>query len=198
MELSLLSDEQLIALAQNNDENATEELIKRYKFVSFSVARSFYLTTGDDDDLIQEGFFGTLNAIKTYNGKSSLKNYIYNCAKRRMLSLIRKENSSKNLPFINYISLSSSDEVDSDKTDIIIDNAIGPEEQLINREKEEELKSNINSALSELEHDILILFLQGYSYMDIGKKVNKSVKSIDNAIQRIKRKVRPILNGKQG
>lgn len=193
MDYSSLTDDVLIEKAQNNDVLATEELIKRYKFVSYSVARSFYLTTGDNDDLIQEGFFGTLNAIKTYNGKSSLKNYIYNCAKRRMLSLIRKENSIKNLPFLNYLSLSGSDDVDADKTDIIIDNSIGPEEQIINTEKEEELKVKINSLLSELEHKILVLFLQGYSYADIGKTVGKSIKSIDNAIQRIKKKVRPIL-----
>ncbi len=193
-----LSDEELAVLAQRKDENAIEELFNRYKYIASSVAHSYFLNGGDSEDLLQEGLFAIFKAITSFNAKSSLKTYVYTCVKNRIFNLIKSSNRYKNQPLNNYLSLSGGAESDTeiDKTEIIIDKHFGPEEICINAESENELKSIINKVLSKFEYDILVYYLKGYSYREISEKIHKKEKSIDNAIQRIRRKILLALNSK--
>ncbi len=197
-EMKKLSDERLVALAQLKNENAIDELFNRYKYIASAVARSYFLNGGESEDLLQEGLFAVFKAITSFNAKSSFKTYVYTCVKNRIFNAIKSSNRYKNQPLNNYLSLSGSIDNDSDvdKTEIIIDKHFGPEEICINAEAENELKSIIHKVLSKFEYDILIYYLKGYSYREISEKFEKNEKSIDNAIQRIRKKIIMALKNK--
>lgn len=188
------TDEELVALAKENDAEAIELLMERYKGAVKAITRSLYLSGGDSEDLIQEGMVGIFKAIATYNGKASFKSYVFACVKNNVLSAVKKDSSNKNLPLKNYISLSGADG-DADKTEIVISGEPDPETDYINKESEKELKKSIKNILSALEYRILTLYLQGFSYAEIGAAIGKSSKSADNAIQRIRKKVVRTLSG---
>ncbi len=190
MDYSAMSDEELLAACKNGKENeeALGVLLMRYKHTVNMVARAYFLSGGDTDDLLQEGMIGVFKAISTYNGKSSFKNYAYKCIKTTILSAVKKSGRLKNKPLYNYISLSS-EEGDDDKNAFLSDDSFDPEEKYINDEAEKELKARIKESLSELEYKILNLYLAGYSYREIAEKTDKSVKSVDNAVQRIRKKI---------
>ena len=198
VEAKNISDEQLVLLAQQKDESAIDELFNRYKYIAASVAHSYFLNGGDSEDLLQEGLFAVFKAITSFNAKSSFKTYVYTCVKNRIFNVIKSSNRYKNQPLNNYLSLSGSfdSDGDADKTEIIIDKHFGPEEIYLNAEAENELKSIINKVLSKFEYEILICYLKGYSYREISDKVGKKEKAIDNAIQRIRKKIILALNSK--
>ena len=188
MKYSNLTDEELAFLAKT-DENALERLMEKYKPMINAQARSYFLNSGDAGDLIQEGMIGVFKAITSFNGKSSFKSYVFTCIRSSIITAVKKSNRIKNKPLNNYVSLSGGDGDDEDKTLIISDKNFDPEKNYIEMEGEIELKRKIKEALSHFEHEILVLYLQGFSYADISKKTNKKEKSIDNAIQRIRRKL---------
>ena len=189
MEYKKLSDERLAQLAKDGDAEAMEKLIVRYRYLVTSIAHSYFLIDGDLEDLIQVGQIGIFKAINTYNGKVEFKFYAYKVVKNTVLSAIKKSNTSKNLPLNNYIPLSGFVDGDNDKNILLADENFSPEETYINNETEEELKDRIFSSLSKYESEILTYYLQGYTYVEISSKLNKSIKSIDNALQRIKKKL---------
>ena len=184
-----LTDEQLVELARANNTSAIDELFNRYKYIVSSIAHSYFLSGGDTEDLLQEGMLASFKAINTFNGKSSFKSYLYLCVKNRILTVIKSSNRFKNQPLNNYISLSGVVDGDLDKSEIIIDTDFSPEEKYINIESATELVAKIKDALSEYEYDILTLYLKGYSQKEISEKTNKKDKSVDNALQRIKKKI---------
>ncbi len=189
LELKSMTDEQLVLLAQVKDGSAIDELFNRYKYIASAVAHSYFLNGGDSEDLLQEGLLAIFKAITTFNTKYNFKSYVYTCVKNRILTVITSSNRYKNQPLNNYISLSGTFDDDIEKNEIIIDNEFGPEETYINIESENELKDIINKCLSSYEHKILFYYLKGYSYREISEKLNKKEKSIDNAIQRIRKKI---------
>ena len=189
MEYKKLSDERLAQLAKDGDAEAMETLIVRYRYLVTSIAHSYFLIDGDLEDLIQVGQIGVFKAINTYNGKVEFKFYAYKVVKNAVLSAIKKSNTSKNLPLNNYIPLSGFVDGETDKNILLADENFSPEETYINNETEEELKDRIFSSLSKYESEILTYYLQGYTYVEISSKLNKSIKSIDNALQRIKKKL---------
>lgn len=189
MEVEKLTDEQLVEFARENNANAIEELFRRYKYIISAVAHSYFLSGGDAEDLIQEGMLAGFKAINTFNGKSSFKSYLYLCVKNRILTVIKSSKTFKNQPLNNYISLSGMVDGDIDKTEIIVDAGFSPEEKYINAETANELVDKIKNTLSEYEYEILTLYLKGYSQKEIGERVNKKDKSVDNALQRIKKKI---------
>ncbi len=195
MEFNELKDEELAVKAQKNGEGL-EILMARYKNMVNSFARSYFLSDGDVDDLIQEGLVGLFKAISSYNGKASFSSHAYTCIKSSIISAVKKSNRLKNAPLLNYVSLTGASEDSNDKTDIILDKAFGPEEIYINAESMQELNNVIENTLSKFENNILALYLNGYSYSDIAIKTNKDVKSIDNALQRIRKKLVVIIKGK--
>lgn len=192
-----MTDEQLVLLAQIKNENAIDELFDRYKYIASAVAHSYFLNGGDSEDLLQEGLLAVFKAITTFNTKYNFKNYVYKCVKNRIITVITSSNRYKNQPLNNYISLSGTFDSDIEKNEIITDNEFGPEETYINTESEKELKAVINECLSAYEHKILVYYLKGYSYREISEKLNKKEKSIDNAIQRIRKKILLSLNTKK-
>ena len=197
IDLKNMADEQLVLLAQVKDEGAIDELFNRYKYIASAVAHSYFLNGGDSEDLLQEGLLAIFKAITTFNTKYNFKAYVYKCVKNRIITVITSSNRYKNQPLNNYISLSGTFDNDIEKSEIIIDNEFGPEEVYINTESEKELKAIINDCLSSYEHKILFYYLKGYSYREISEKLNKKEKSIDNAIQRIRKKLLLSLNTKK-
>ncbi len=192
MENYKLSDEELVVLANSgaDKEDALLTLMNRYKHAVISVARAYFLNGGDTDDLVQEGMIGVFRAISTYDkNKGQFSSYAFLCIKSGILTAVKRGNSLKNSPLKNYVSISGLDDDSIDKTLVISDLTFDPAERVIGKEAETELKILISKTLSKLEYNILVYYLDGYSYTEIGDKMNKPIKSVDNAIQRIKRKI---------
>jgi RNA polymerase sporulation-specific sigma factor len=189
MELEKLTDEELVVKAKEGNNLAVNVLARRYKTVVSAITHSYFLVGCDSEDLLQEGMIAVVNAISSYKGDATFKTYATTCIRNRIFSLIRNFNSQKNKPLNNYVSLSGYLDGDSDKTDVIIAKTFGPEETYINKEDVEERKKTIEQSLSKYEYKILQLFLSGYSYEKISKLINKNEKSIDNALQRIRKKL---------
>ncbi len=189
MELEKLTDEELVFLAQKGDEKAVNMIARKYKTLVSAITHSYFLYGCDSEDLLQEGMIAVVSAINSYSGGASFKNYATVCVRNRIFSLIKSFNNSKNKPLNNYISLSGDADSDNDKSDIIIAKSFGPEETYLNQETLEEYNKMIEKTLSKLEYKILQLFLQGYSYEKIAKTLLKNEKSIDNALQRVRKKL---------
>jgi RNA polymerase sporulation-specific sigma factor len=180
------SDEQLVELYKNGNVAVFEVIYARYKNLIRSLARGLFLIGGDNEDLMQEGVLGFLNAVNTFNGASGFSTYAYTCIKNSMLSAVAKAQSKKNSPLNTSVSLAT-------QTDEFLNLYLDPEDELIGIENERELMQKITAELSSFEITVLKLFLEGLSYVEISEKLNKPAKSIDNALQRIKRKISNIL-----
>lgn len=189
MDYKKFTDEELVKMAQGKDAEAMTTVIERYKNYVKIAVRPYFICGGDSEDLLQEGMLGVFRAVETFNGKSSFKSYVYICVKSGILSLIRKYNSDKNKPLNNFISLSGDSETDLDKNFLMSSFKDNPEKAFIDTEGEKEFFGKVEKSLSSLEFKILNLFLEGYSYLEIANKLSKNEKSIDNALQRIRKKV---------
>ncbi len=186
---SSLTDEQIVELAQSNDALAMETIVARYKNYVKKVIRPYFIIGADYEDLLQEGMIGVFKAVQTFNGKASFSSYAYLCIKSSVYSAIKKSQREKNKPLNNYVSLCGDADNDVDKNEFIVSTADDPETSYIDKESEGEFLKSIRGELSDMEYNILTLFLQGYSYKEIGNKYSKSEKSIDNALQRVRRKI---------
>ena len=182
-----LSDEQLVELYKAGDGNAFDELLGRYKQLIMSAGRSFFFAGGDYDDVMQEGFLGLLKAANTFNGKSSFKSYAYLCIRSKIFNAIKSSQSAKNKPLNSAISIYSGS-VELDK--LLYDD---PEKAFIADESVNEKIALINSKLSKMEILVFNYYMQGLSYTEIGRRMGKDYKSIDNALQRIKKKISELL-----
>ena len=188
-----LSDEELASHAQNNEEMAVNTLLKKYKSLVNQIARSYFLTGGDMEDIVQEGMIGLYKAIMHFkNTKSaSFKTFASTCIKNQVQSAVRVASSEKNkvlssaIPIIDQL---NSDEED-EKEIIFPSDLPSPDEKLIEKESLKEIMTKIKETLSSLELKVLTLYLKGYSYNEIAKISNLNKKSIDNALTRIKNKL---------
>ncbi len=192
----ILTDEELCKLAQKKNTDAVDVLINRYLKLVKSIVHHYYLTGGDLEDLIQVGQIAVFKAINSYSGKAEFKHYVFKCVKNAILSAIKRYNTLKNLPLNSSFSLSGLNNDDEDKNPLIADLKFDPVEKIVNLESELELKNNISEILSKYENLILSYYLQGYSYVEISEILKKSTKSIDNALQRIKKKISLKINVK--
>ena len=188
---SLLSDEELVKKSQAGEEDATEQLIYRYKNAVKAKARNFFLAGGDTEDLLQEGMIGLYYAIKSYNGESTFKSFAYLCIKRQLINAIKRAACDKHRPLNEYETLTG-----EASAELKLPSQSSPEEIFIWDEDLNSLSARIKDELSELEFNILELYLKGMSYSEIAKKTGKDIKSVDNAIQRIRKKVMMIKAGK--
>ena len=183
---------------RENSEEANELLYDKYKPLIEKNARRLLKYCNYNglelNDLIQEGMIGVFKAITSFNGKSSFKAYAYTCIKTNIITAIKKSNRNKNKPLNNYISLSGTDGNDEDKNLLVCDKNFDPERKVIEMESHDELRETIKQKLSQFEYKILLYYLQGFSYSDISERTGKKEKSIDNAIQRIRKKLQE-LNG---
>lgn len=185
-----LTDEQLVALSKVDKGKPFEILISRYDKLIRGIVNKYFCLDADREDLRQVGLLALTVAVDNFNGQGNFQAFAYTCVNNSVLSALRSSNSKKNKPLKNYIPLSGYGDVDSDKTEILVDSKIGPEEFFLDNEKKNEMEKIIKESLSQLEYKILALFLQGFSYEEIGNKLDRIDKSIDNAMQRIRKKLR--------
>ncbi len=183
------SDEELVLSAQGGDRAATEELLNRYKNVVRAQARSFFLIGGETEDLIQEGMVGLYAAVHDYDGgkdrRLSFKNFAYLCISRRIADAVKHAARDKNRPLNNYVSIFDPHFELADE--------FSAEEELIRREDRTEFLQKMSKALSPFEFQIVIMYMDGMSYARIAEATGKDVKSIDNALQRSKKKLMGII-----
>ncbi len=196
----LKTDEEVAKRARDGCHEALEFLIGKYKNFVRAKARSYFLIGADREDIIQEGMIGLYKAIRDFRGDklSSFKAFAELCITRQIITAIKTATRQKHIPLNSYVSLDKPiyDE-DSDRTllDVISGVRItDPEYLMVNSEEYNDIELKMTEILSSLEWKVLMLYLEGKSYQEIAKELNRHVKSIDNALQRVKRKLERYLN----
>ncbi|MGE5703881.1 MAG: RNA polymerase sporulation sigma factor SigH [Clostridia bacterium] len=199
----LMSDEEVVDLVRENDAEALEYLINKYKNFVRAKARSYFLIGADREDIVQEGMIGLYKSIRDFRGDklTSFKAFAELCITRQIITAIKTATRQKHIPLNSYVSLDKPiyDE-DSDRTllDVICGTKVtDPEELFINREEFDDIEGKMSEILSELERQVLMLYLDGRSYQQIAVELKRHVKSIDNALQRVKRKLERYLEGRE-
>ena len=188
-------DEEIIRKAKAGDDTALEYLINKYKRFVRAKARTYFLIGADREDIIQEGMIGLYKAIRDFRGDklSSFRAFAELCITRQIITAIKTATRQKHIPLNSYISLNKpifDEESDRTLMDIINEeNVSDPEEMMISREEFAGIELKMNEILSNLEWEVLSKYLQGRSYQEIAQELNRHVKSIDNALQRVKRKL---------
>ena len=197
-----MADEQVVKLAQEQDGAALEYLLNKYKNFVRTKARSYFLIGADHEDIVQEGMIGLYKAIRDYRAEklSSFRAFAELCVTRQIITAIKTATRQKHIPLNSYISLNKPIyEEDSDRTllDVITEEGMSnPEEMIIDREDLSMIEGRIGQMLSDLEKDVLVRYMEGKSYVEIAEEMDRHVKSIDNALQRIKRKLLKYLEEK--
>ncbi|MCR8660736.1 RNA polymerase sporulation sigma factor SigH [Paenibacillus endoradicis] len=193
------TDEEIVEAVRNGESIALEYLINKYKNFVRAKARSYFLIGADREDIVQEGMIGLYKAIRDYKGDklSSFKAFAELCITRQIITAIKTATRQKHIPLNSYVSLDKPiyDE-DSDRTllDVICGTRVSdPEELIINQEEFSGLEDKMAEILSDLERKVLMLYLDGRSYQEIAVDLKRHVKSIDNALQRVKRKLEKYL-----
>ncbi|HEY8778485.1 MAG TPA: RNA polymerase sporulation sigma factor SigH [Solirubrobacterales bacterium] len=191
-----LDDHYLVALAKEGKPDAYDSIVRRYRGFVRLKASSYFLLGGESDDLIQEGLLGLYKAVRDYrtDRESSFRNFAELCITRQIITAVKTATRNKHTPLNQYVSFSQSPAAagDSDSTlDEILPGptAFDPVNQVIATEELESLVSCLSSVLSDLESRVLSLYLDGYSYEVIAEKLDCDTKTVDNALQRVKRKV---------
>ncbi len=186
----MYSDDELIILARNGDEMAEEILAKRYGKLVRICARQFFLVGGDGEDLIQEGMLGLLNAIRRYDpvGDASFKTYAERCIRNRLLTAVESANRMKNDPLNRGVPLDVWQREDDGMTHSDQFSVRCPEDIILEREQATEIRAEYRKRLSKFESEVLERYLDGLSYREIAVSMGKTEKSIDNAVQRIRKK----------
>jgi len=189
------TDEEVAVEAKFGDNIALEYLINKYRNFVKAKARSYFLIGADREDIIQEGMIGLYKAIRDFKDDklSSFRAFAELCITRQIITAIKTATRQKHIPLNSYVSLNKPiyDE-DSDRTllDILSGTKVtDPEELMINREEYNDIEFKMGEVLSELEWRVLMLYLEGKSYQEIALELKRHVKSIDNALQRVKRKL---------
>lgn len=200
-----LSDDELIARLREGESEVADFLINKYKDLVRTKARSMFILGGDSEDLIQEGMIGLFKALRDYDfGRdASFLTFADLCVSRQMYTAVQASSRKKHSPLNTYISFYSSfDEagkIDEDK-DIIealnLEETISPEDMVINKENMDALERKIGEVLSPFEKEVLELRITGLNYVEISKILGKDEKSTDNALQRIKSKIKKIIKDK--
>ena len=190
-----LSDEELLSMHRAGDKRAEDTLYARYKQIVRSKARTYFLIGADREDIIQEGMIGLYKAVLDYqtDRQASFRSFAELCITRQIISAIKSATRKKHMPLNTYISFNRS-VFDGDNERPLIDvltstRMTDPEEVLIGRENYAAVADSIEHSLSKLEHNALGLYLYGYSYQQIADALQVTTKSVDNAIQRVKKKL---------
>jgi RNA polymerase sporulation-specific sigma factor len=186
----------LIALAKQGNADAYDRIVRRYYGFVRLKASSYFLAGGDSEDLIQEGLVGLYKAVRDYrtDRESSFRNFAELCITRQIITAVKTATRNKHTPLNHYVSFSSSAASADDDAPSLDEMIPGspihdPVSQVISSEELRSLVGCLSTALSELESDVLSLYLDGYSYEQIGERLGCDTKTVDNALQRVKRKV---------
>lgn len=190
---SALSDDELVGLFRSGDGVAGSELAVRYRPLVKRCTRPYFLVGGDSEDLIQEGMIGLVSSIQSYQpgGSALFRSYAELCVKRRILSAIKAAARFKHMPLNYRLSLEDIYSDDGEALARMADERynLSPEELIIEQEKKNDLYALCRRILSPLEKKVLAFYLEGLSYEEIAGRCGKPVKSVDSALQRIKRKL---------
>lgn len=189
-----MTDNQILQLIKAKDDEAMEFLIKKHSPIVKKEIRTMYIIGAETEDLYQEGMIGLFKAIRDFesNKGAAFSTFATMCVKNQVKSAVTAANRKKHLPLNQYISIYASlDEDGYDNEDLFMDDGVktNPEKRIVARENEDELMNTIKEKLSKLEIRVLNLYLEGLSYADIGQKLQKSEKSVNNALQRIRKKL---------
>lgn len=189
----MMTDEEISLKAQQGDDSAVNELLSKYKSLVNKIARSYFLTGGDMEDIVQEGMIGLYKAVKHFNTlkNASFKTYASTCIKHQIQTAIRNASSEKNKILSTALPIfDQTVNEDDEEIEVLFPSSIpSPDDKLIAKEHIEEIKEKIYKTLSPLEIKVLSLYLKGYSYNEIAEMGSISKKSIDNALSRIKNKL---------
>ena len=191
------SDEDIVEQARAGDEIALEHLLIRYKNFTRVKARSYFLVGADKEDIVQEGMIGLYKAIRDFQAErqSSFRAFAELCITRQIITAIKSATRQKHIPLNSYVSLNRPvSHEDGDQDRVLVDvlsthTAADPVELVISSEEVRSMQTSFSEILSDLEAHVLHLYLEGKSYQEIAAGLKRHVKSIDNALQRIKRKV---------
>ena len=192
-----LSDTELQNMSANGDRFAEEALVERYMRQVLCCARPLVLAGGDTEDLIQEGMFGLISAIRRYDPQAgaSFKTFAEHCIRTRLISAVRSASRLKHFPLNDGMSFEQlSEDFCAQLSAIPEIFRYSPEVLVLARESKEELYEAFSRCLSKLEKSVLSLYLDGYSYSEIAQRINRDQKAVDNAVQRIRRKLARNLN----
>jgi RNA polymerase sporulation-specific sigma factor len=189
-------DDALVAAARAGDDRALAELLTKYRAFARAKARSYFLVGADHEDIVQEGMIGLYKAIRDFNPEltASFRAFAELCVTRQIITAIKTATRQKHGPLNNYVSFSrpvlADDEGDRCLGDVLPTSAIcDPADLVISAERIRALQQHFDAALSDLEAEVLRLYIDGKSYHEIAEVLDRHVKSIDNALQRIKRKL---------
>ena len=197
-----VTDEQLIRDFRNGDREIMDHLMMKYKAMVRKKARAMYLFGGENEDLIQEGMIGLFKAIRDYRPEkeSSFYHFAELCISRQMYTAVQASGRKKHMPLNTYISLSGeTTHTDEQKENVPLENVLqsgqlsDPEKMLIDRENVEYIEQMIQSRLSSFEKQVLDLYLTGMGYVEIAKVLGRDEKSTDNALSRLKSKLRKVI-----
>ena len=201
--LEHLTDEEVVELAKYGNVGALEFLINKYKNFVRAKARTYFLIGADREDIIQEGMIGLYKAIRDYryDRQASFRAFAEICVTRQIITAIKTATRQKHIPLNSYVSLNKPvfDE-ESERTlgEVVITEKDGnPEDLFINQENLMDIESTMNKILSPLEQEVVGLYLEGKSYQEIAEQLDRHVKSVDNALQRVKRKLEQYLEKRE-
>lgn len=194
-----MEDEDIVELANANNSHALEFIIYKYKNFVRSKVRTYFIVGADKDDIIQEGMIGLYKAIKDYDRKklASFRSFAEICITRQIITAIKTATRQKHTPLNFYISLNKPVYEESERTleDVIPEEKnIDPMELFIGREDLDLIETKIEEVLSPLELEVLTSYLEGRTYQEISRNIKRDIKCIDNALQRVKRKLERYLN----
>lgn len=190
-----LSDEELVELSASGDRRATEFILSKYKNLVRNRAKAYFLAGADRDDIVQEGMIGLFKAVRDFDvtKQASFRGFAEMCVKRQMITAVKAATRQKHAPLNSYVSLSEpiyEDNTERTLVDMLAERkVVDPEEVFLRREKAETLSAEIEEKLSNLEKTVLSLYIDGMNYQEIAVELDRPPKSIDNALQRIKRKL---------
>ena len=190
-----LTDEQLVRMAQEGSETDEEILIEKYKGLVKNKAKTYYITGADSEDVVQEGMIGLFKAIRSFDAdkQAAFKTFADTCVNSQILSAIKKANRKRHRPLNESVSLNK--EVDDEKQDISVGDILqasmdnDPEALLLLQEVVDYLKAYDSGLFSKFEREVWVEKLKGRNYLEIAEQLGRSPKSVDNAIQRIKKKI---------
>lgn len=190
-----LKDEEIVKLAKNGDENALDFIINKYKEVVNMKVGKYFMVGAEREDIVQEGLIGLYKAVKSFNidsDNSSFKTFANICIERQLITAIKTSNRQKHMPLNSYLSLNMS-AYENDEADTVIDvldsnTTEDPLDTITKKEYYVAVEEAIDKSLSDFEKKVLNRFAQGESYIQIADRLNTPVKSVDNAIQRIRKK----------
>lgn len=191
-----LTDEEIVEMAGNGDQNATEYMLKKYAPLVKKSIRTLYLIGADTEDLSQEGMIGLFKAVQNYKdgNKASFYTFAKVCIDRQIYSAIKASNRKKHSPLNGYVSFYSkgNEEYGELINSLEADHNSNPEHVILDQENTSRIEDLLQTHLSRMEKEVLPMYLDGKSYTEIAEKMGKSTKSVDNAVQRIRDKVKKL------